>query len=106
MAALLANAGQGLGHAFFDQNFQEVTKVIDTNITGTLALIHRVGNEMRARGQGQRHGIEFVPSDRLTVQGESGATLQLRIARRMKSWRLLIAKASQRVSSDMYPRCN
>src|SRR5215207_10141094 len=30
--ALLANAGHGLGHAFFDQNFDEVRHVIDTNI--------------------------------------------------------------------------
>lgn len=53
VAALLANAGQGLGHAFFDQDFQQITKVIDTNITGTLALIHRVGRQMRARGEGR-----------------------------------------------------
>jgi short-subunit dehydrogenase len=53
VAALLANAGQGLGHGFLDQNFQDVIKVIDTNITGTLALIHRVGNEMRSRGEGR-----------------------------------------------------
>jgi uncharacterized protein len=53
VAALLANAGHGLGHAFLDQNFQDITKVIDTNITGTLALIHRVGNQMRAQGSGR-----------------------------------------------------
>src|SRR5687768_13029933 len=34
--ALLANAGIGLGDAFLDQNFNEVIRVIDTNITGTL----------------------------------------------------------------------
>jgi uncharacterized protein len=53
VAALLANAGQGLGHAFLDQDFNEIVKVIDTNITGTLALIHRIGREMRSRGQGR-----------------------------------------------------
>jgi uncharacterized protein len=53
VAALLANAGHGLGHAFLDQQFPDVIKVIDTNITGTLALIHRVGNDMRAHGQGR-----------------------------------------------------
>jgi short-subunit dehydrogenase len=53
VAALLANAGQGLGHAFLEQDFQAITKVIDTNITGTLALIHRVGNDMRLRGEGR-----------------------------------------------------
>ena len=51
--ALLANAGHGLGHAFLDQDFDEVRHVIDTNITGTIYLIQKVGNEMRARGQGR-----------------------------------------------------
>ena len=51
--ALLANAGHGLGHAFLDQPFEEVRHVIDTNITGTLYLIQKVGQEMRARGQGR-----------------------------------------------------
>ncbi len=51
--ALLANAGHGLGHAFLDQNFDEVRHVIDTNITGTLYLLQKVGKDMRARGQGR-----------------------------------------------------
>lgn len=51
--ALLANAGRGLGHAFLDQDFDEARRVIDTNITGTIYLIHRMGNDMRARGQGR-----------------------------------------------------
>jgi len=51
--ALLANAGRGLGHAFLDQNFSEARHVIDTNITGTLYLIHAVGGAMRARGSGR-----------------------------------------------------
>jgi short-subunit dehydrogenase len=50
---LLANAGHGLGHAFLDQDFQDVRHVIDTNVTGTLDLIHRVGRDMRARGAGR-----------------------------------------------------
>src|SRR5919206_559189 len=51
--ALLANAGHGLGHAFLDQNFADVRHVIDTNVTGTLYLIHKVGRDMRARGKGR-----------------------------------------------------
>ncbi len=51
--ALLANAGRGLGRAFLDQDFKEIRHVIDTNVTGTAYLIHRVGNEMRARGHGR-----------------------------------------------------
>jgi uncharacterized protein len=51
--ALLANAGHGLGHAFFEQDFIEVRHVIDTNITGTLELVQRVGRQMQQRGQGR-----------------------------------------------------
>jgi uncharacterized protein len=51
--ALLANAGHGLGKAFLDQDFDEITHVIDTNITGTLALIQTVGRDMSVRGTGR-----------------------------------------------------
>lgn len=51
--ALLANAGHGLGKGFLDQNFDEARHVIDTNITGTLYLLHKVGREMRRRGAGK-----------------------------------------------------
>jgi uncharacterized protein len=51
--ALLANAGRGLGHAFLDQNFDDIRFVIDTNVTGTVYLLHRIGRDMRARGQGR-----------------------------------------------------
>lgn len=53
VAALLANAGHGLGRAFLDQDFKAVCHVIDTNITGTLYLIQKVGLAMRARGEGR-----------------------------------------------------
>jgi len=51
--ALLANAGHGLGKGFLDQNFDEVQHVIDTNITGTIYLLQKVGRGMRERGQGR-----------------------------------------------------
>jgi short-subunit dehydrogenase len=51
--ALLANAGHGLGHAFLDQDFADVRHVIDTNVTGTIYLVQRVGRDMRSRGQGR-----------------------------------------------------
>lgn len=51
--ALLANAGRGLGHAFLDQDFDKVRRVIDTNITGTVYLIHKIGNDMRRRNAGR-----------------------------------------------------
>jgi short-subunit dehydrogenase len=51
--ALLANAGHGLGKGFLDQSFDDVRHVIDTNITGTIYLIQKVGRDMRARGSGR-----------------------------------------------------
>lgn len=51
--ALLANAGIGLGQGFLDQDFNSVIRVIDTNITGTLYLIQKVGREMRDRQAGR-----------------------------------------------------
>jgi short-subunit dehydrogenase len=51
--ALLANAGRGLGHAFLDQQWNDARRVIDTNITGTVYLLHKVGNEMRSRHDGR-----------------------------------------------------
>ena len=51
--ALLANAGHGLGHAFLEQDFKDIQHVIDTNITGTLYLIHNIAKEMVAGGSGR-----------------------------------------------------
>ena len=51
--ALLANAGRGLGKGFLDQSFDDVRKVIDTNVTGTVYLIQKVGHDMRERGMGR-----------------------------------------------------
>lgn len=53
VAALIANAGRGLGRAFLDQEWNDIRHVIDTNVTGTLYLIHNVGREMLARGEGK-----------------------------------------------------
>ncbi len=51
--ALLANAGRGLGGGFLDQAFERVRQIVDTNVTGTLYLIQRIGSEMRDRGSGK-----------------------------------------------------
>jgi len=53
VAALLANAGRGLGKAFLDQEFADVRFVIDTNIIGTVYLIQKVGRDMRSRHEGR-----------------------------------------------------
>lgn len=50
---LMANAGQGLGNAFLDQEIARVQRVIDTNISGTVALTHQIGNLMRGAGSGR-----------------------------------------------------
>jgi short-subunit dehydrogenase len=51
--ALLANAGRGLGKAFVDQDFNDIQRVLDTNITGTIYLIHKIARDMRDRRDGK-----------------------------------------------------
>ena len=51
--ALVANAGRGLGKGFLDQDFNDVMRVVNTNITGTIYLLHKVGRDMRARKAGK-----------------------------------------------------
>lgn len=53
VAALLANAGRGLGKGFLDQEFQDVMRVVNTNITGTIYLIQKVGRDMREKRSGR-----------------------------------------------------
>ncbi len=50
---LFANAGHGLGHAFLDQDPDAWRHIIDTNITGTLYLLHRTIKPMVARNAGK-----------------------------------------------------
>jgi uncharacterized protein len=51
--ALLANAGRGLGRAFLDQDPDAWRRVVDTNITGTLLLVQKVGRDMLRSGAGR-----------------------------------------------------
>jgi short-subunit dehydrogenase len=53
ISVLVANAGRGLGRAFLDQDWPEVRRVIDTNVTGTLYLVQKVGRAMRDRRDGK-----------------------------------------------------
>ncbi len=53
LAALMANAGHGLGRAFLDQDFDDVKHVIDTNITGTIYLLQKMARHMLPQGQGR-----------------------------------------------------
>ncbi|WP_456280541.1 SDR family NAD(P)-dependent oxidoreductase [Cupriavidus sp. JZ107] len=50
---LCANAGRGLGRAFLDQDFRDIQRVVETNVTGTLDLLHRIGRDMRDRRTGR-----------------------------------------------------
>ncbi|MBS9720646.1 SDR family NAD(P)-dependent oxidoreductase [Tianweitania sp. BSSL-BM11] len=50
---LMANAGRGLGHGFLDQDFNEIQHVVDTNVTGTIYLVHKIGKDMRTRNEGK-----------------------------------------------------
>ena len=50
---LVANAGRGLGGAFVDQPWSDIERVIHTNVTGTLYLVHLVARAMKHRGQGR-----------------------------------------------------
>ena len=69
---LMANAGHGLGHAFLDQDFEEARHVIDTNVTGTVYLVHRIGRDMRSRGRGS--AIE-VPAQLSKTRAQSRSTV-------------------------------
>jgi short-subunit dehydrogenase len=50
---LIANAGHGLGGPFLEQEFKDILHVINTNITGTLYLVHQVTRRMRQRAGGK-----------------------------------------------------
>jgi short-subunit dehydrogenase len=50
---LICNAGRGLGKAFLDQDWEEARLVADTNIIGTIYLIHEVAPMMCSAGQGR-----------------------------------------------------
>lgn len=50
---LMANAGRGLGHGFLDQDPEAWRRVVDTNVTGTVYLVQKVGQDMRRRDAGR-----------------------------------------------------
>ncbi len=50
---LIANAGHGQGGAFLDQDWGDISHVIDTNVKGTVSLIHKIGQTMRTRNSGR-----------------------------------------------------
>src|SRR4051812_5097638 len=50
---LIANAGRGLGKGFLDQDWEEARYVVDTNIIGTIYLLHQIAPLMCDAGQGR-----------------------------------------------------
>jgi short-subunit dehydrogenase len=50
---LIANAGRGLGDAFLNQAWADAKFVLDTNITGTIYLLHRLVPRMIGTGAGR-----------------------------------------------------
>jgi short-subunit dehydrogenase len=50
---LIANAGRGLGKGFLDQDLDDALHVVNTNVTGTVALLHAIARSMRERGEGR-----------------------------------------------------
>jgi uncharacterized protein len=50
---LCANAGAGHGNAFLDQTWDQIRHTIDTNIVGTVYLLHKVLGEMVSRNDGK-----------------------------------------------------
>lgn len=50
---LMANAGLTLGHAFTDQQWPDIQRLLGLNILGTTLLLHRALPRMQARGQGR-----------------------------------------------------
>jgi short-subunit dehydrogenase len=51
--ALIVNAGTGLGAGFLEQPFDDIDGFIDSSVTGTLCVIHRVAKDMRERHDGR-----------------------------------------------------
>lgn len=39
--------------SFLDQDIEKAQRVVDTNITGTIRLIQKVGRDMRRRNEGR-----------------------------------------------------
>jgi NAD(P)-dependent dehydrogenase (short-subunit alcohol dehydrogenase family) len=117
--ALLTNAGHGLGRGFLDQEFEAIQHVIDTNVTGTVYLIHTVGRAMRARGQGRilitGSIAGFMPGERLSyarlptgvrvIGVHAGYTLAfIRDESEKLRWAATPAEGSQFRSRDLFPQ--
>jgi uncharacterized protein len=68
------------GQRLLDQAFDDVLRVTNTNITGTVYLIQKVGGDMRARGRGRilitGSIAGFVPGTYQAIYNASKAFLE------------------------------
>lgn len=48
-----ANAGRALGHAFHDQEWDLIKRLIDLNVLQTTSVLHKIGRKMHQRGSGR-----------------------------------------------------
>ncbi|MEN3973396.1 SDR family NAD(P)-dependent oxidoreductase, partial [Sphingomicrobium sp. XHP0235] len=51
--ALIANAGHGQGGTFLGTDWRSIKSILDTNVTGTISLIHQVGRRMLEANHGR-----------------------------------------------------
>ena len=53
VSALFANAGHGQGGTFLETDWDTIKKVLDTNVTGTISLVHQIGRRMLQANRGR-----------------------------------------------------
>ncbi|TNC71655.1 SDR family NAD(P)-dependent oxidoreductase [Rubellimicrobium roseum] len=78
---LMANAGLTLGHAFADQDWPDIRRLLRLNVLGTTLLLHRALPRMRAQGRGRvlvtGSIAGFVPGSYQAVYNASKAYLDM-----------------------------
>lgn len=77
---LCANAGLALGHAFLEQDWDDIRELIDLNVKSTVSLVHRAGKQMKAQGKGRilitSSIAAFIPGTFMTVYNGTKAFLE------------------------------
>ena len=53
VGVFVANAGRALGHAFHEQEWSDIKRLIDLNVLQTTSMVHKVGRKMHDRGEGR-----------------------------------------------------
>ena len=78
---LMANAGITLGHAFVEQEWPDIQRLLGLNILGTTLLLHRALPRMQSRGEGRvlvtGSIAGFIPGSYQAVYNASKAYLDM-----------------------------